>query len=138
MTVGVFEVEVKIRNWQNQFLPEDQRGEEITCPAIVDSGAIELCLPVELVERLKLAEVGHTRVRTADGAAHDYRLMGILELEVQGRTWQGRAIELPRASKPLLGAIPLEAMDWHISPKQRKLVPNPESPDEPTVWLLRT
>lgn len=31
------------------------------------------------------------------------------------------------------GAVPPEQMDWHISPLEEKLVPNPESPDAPLV-----
>jgi len=27
----------------------------------------------------------------------------------------------------------MQAMDWHISPLDKKLVPNPESPDGPLV-----
>jgi hypothetical protein len=54
---------------------------------------------------------------------------------VQGRSCQVRAIELPRGAKPLLGAVPLEEMDWHVSPQERRLLPNPESPDEPLLSL---
>jgi len=54
--MGVFEVEIKVRNWQNRFLPEEERGEEIVCEAVVDSGAIQFSLPAELIERLKLIE----------------------------------------------------------------------------------
>jgi len=133
--MGTFEVEIKVRNWQNRFLPEEERGEEVTCRALVDTGAIQLSLPVELIERLKLMELGRVRVYTADGAEHVYRVMGIAEVEVQGRTCQVRVIELPRGARPLLGAIPLEEMDWHISPTEKKLVPNPRSPDEPLLPL---
>ena len=133
--MGVFEVEIEVRNWQNRFLPEEERGEDIVCQALVDSGAIQLSLPVELVERLKLMELGQVRVYTADGAEHEYRVMGIAEVEVQGRTTRVQAIELPRGARPLLGDIPLEEMDWHISPMEKKLVPNPRSPDRPSLPL---
>lgn len=103
---------------------------------MVDSGAARLSLPAEAVDALGLLELGRVQARTADGVGHEYRLMGIVELEVQGRSWRGQVIELPRGALPLLGAIPLEEMDWHISPSERKLVPNPESPDEPLIWLL--
>ena len=135
MGMGVFEVEIEVRNWQNRFLPEEERGEDIVCQALVDSGAIQLSLPVELVERLKLMELGQVRVYTADGAEHEYRVMGIAEVEVQGRTTRVQAIELPRGARPLLGDIPLEEMDWHISPMEKKLVPNPRSPDRPSLPL---
>ena len=101
----------------------------------MDSGAIELALPINLLERLKLEELGNIKVFTADGGHHDYRTFGIAEVEVQGRQCHVRVIELPHGSKPLLGAFPLEEMDWHISPSETKLIPNPESPDEPFLPL---
>jgi clan AA aspartic protease len=133
--VGVFEVEARIRNWQNRFLGEEERGEEVTCPVLVDSGAVELALPSELVEKLRLAELDQVSVYTADGGQHRYRVMGIAEVEVQGRSCQVRVIELPRGARPLLGAVPLEEMDWHISPTEKRLVPNPRSPTGPLLPL---
>ena len=129
--MGVFSVPVQVRNWQNQFLPPDKRGEDISCEALVDCGASELALPADLLERLKLKELGHIQARTADGKRHDYPVFGIAEVEVQGRVCQVRVIQLPRGAQPLLGALPLEGMDWHISPSEQKLLPNPDSPDEP-------
>lgn len=133
--MGVFEVEITVRNWQNRFLPEEEQGEEIVCKALVDSGAVQLCLPVELIEKLKLMELGKVKVYTADGGEHEYRVMGITEVEVQGRSTRVQVIELPRGTRPLLGAIPLEEMDWHISTAEKKLVPNPRSPEEPLLPL---
>jgi clan AA aspartic protease len=133
--MGVFTVKVKVRNWQNRFLPADQRGEDLECDALVDSGAIDLCLPAEFVERMRLEPLGTTAVFTADGAQHEYRLVGIVECEVGGRKCYVQAIELPRGAQPLLGAVPMEHMDWHISPLEKRLVPNPKSPDKPLVPL---
>jgi clan AA aspartic protease len=133
--MGVFTVPIKVRNWQNQFLVEDQRGEEVVCDALVDSGAVGLSLPTESIERLKLVEIRKIRVYTADGGEHEYRVMGVAETEVQGRTCCGEVIELPRGTQPLLGAVPLEEMDWHISPLEKKLVPNPKSPEKPLLPL---
>jgi clan AA aspartic protease len=133
--MGVFTVRVKLSNWQNRFLPPDLRGEDVECDALVDSGAAELALPAEIIETLRLEPIDAVRVRTADGARHEYRVVGMVELEVQGRKCQVRAIELPRGARPLLGAVPLEEMDWYISPLERRLVPNPDSPDRPTLPL---
>ncbi|MCP4658002.1 MAG: hypothetical protein GY856_21545 [bacterium] len=133
--MGVFSVKTRVKNWQNRFLPEDRRGKEVECEAIVDSGAAELALPAEMIERLRLEKLDVIRVYTADGGQHDYRVFGIAELEVKGRTCQVRAIELPHGADPLLGAVPLEEMDWHISPGKKALVPNPKSPDRPLLPL---
>ena len=134
--MGVFRVPVKVRNWQNRYLPPDKQGVEVDCEALVDSGAAEVALPVEVIERLRLDQLGEVRVYTADGGEHDYRVFGIAEVEVQGRVCQVRAIELPHGAEPLLGAVPLEEMDWHISPLQKRLVPNPRSPEKPLLPLV--
>ena len=133
--MGIFYVPAKVRNWQNRFLPPERQGQEVSCDLLVDSGAAELALPAELIDALNLEELGDVRVFTADGGQHDYRVLGVVELEVQGRVCQVRAIELPRGADPLLGAVPLEEMDWHIDPGGKKLVPNPRSPDRPLLPL---
>lgn len=134
--MGVFTVETKITNWQNRFLPEAEHGAEVLCQALVDTGAVELALPAELIERLRLLELGTMNAETADGGYHKYRIMGIAEVEVQGRACRVQAIELPRGAQPLIGAVPLEEMDWHISPAEMRLVPNPRWPDTPTQPLM--
>ena len=134
--MGTFSVEVTLRNWQNRFLPEDQRGEEVICDAIVDSGAVQLALPVEIVERLKLEPVHNKTFFTADGSRREYRVVGAVEVEVQGRKCLVEAIEIPRDTTPLLGEVPLEEMDWHIDPVEQKLVGRPESPDKPLLPMV--
>jgi predicted aspartyl protease len=131
--MGVFRVPKKVRNWQNRFLPADRRGEDVQCEALVDSGAAEFALPVDILERLPLEHL--TDVRD-DGGEHDYRVFGIAEVEVQGRVCHVRVIELPHGAEPLLGAVPLEEMDWHISPLEKRLVPNPRSPEKPLLPLV--
>ena len=133
--LGIFSVPVKMRNWQNRFLPSEKQGREVSCDMLVDSGAAELALPAEIMDSLKLEELGAMRVVTADGTQRECRVLGMVELEVQGRVCQVRAIELPRGTQPLLGAVPLEEMDWHIDPLGQKLVPNPLSPDQPLLHL---
>ncbi|MBI4705178.1 MAG: hypothetical protein HY744_29065 [Deltaproteobacteria bacterium] len=134
--MGVFSVPIRVSNWQNRFLPAGEHGEEIRCDAVAGSGAAQLALPADLVERLRLVELGTVQVTTADGGRHDCRVVGIAEIEVQGRSCQVRVLELPRGAQPLLGAVPLEEMDWHVAPLDRRLVPNPRSPDGPLLPLL--
>ena len=88
--MGTFSVEITVKNWQNRYLPESERGEDITVEALVDTGAAELALSAELIERLRLEEVDKVRVYTADGAEHEYRVMGIAEVFVHGRSCQIR------------------------------------------------
>ena len=133
--MGVFNVTARMRNLLNEYLPEADRGEDIECAMMVDTGAAELALPAEIVEKLKLKPLDTVNVYTADGGEHEYRVCGIVELEVQGRRCHVRAIEWPRGAEPLLGAVPLEEMDWHVGPVEKKLLPNPKSPEKPLLPL---
>ena len=69
--MGVFSVEIGLRNWQNRFLAAEEQGEDVVCNAVVDTGASDLCLPADIVERLKLTQVGETRLLLADGEYHN-------------------------------------------------------------------
>ncbi len=104
--MGVFEVEIRVKNGQNHFLPKEEQGEDIVCKASVDTGAVQLCLPVQLIDRLKLIELDQVRIYTADGGEHEYRLMGIAEVEVQGRSSRVQIIELPRGPQHYLELFP--------------------------------
>ena len=134
--MGVFSVPIAAKNWQNQFRPEQRRGEEVRCEALVETGAAELALPTELIERLRLQHTGEVQVDTADGGEHTYRVFGIVELLVQGRSCQVRAIQFPHDATPLLGAVPLKEMDWHVSPQEKKLCPLSEIPGETAAATL--
>jgi hypothetical protein len=98
--MGVFSVPIRVRNWQNRFLPAAKQGEEVTCNALVDTGALELALPAELIECLKLEPIDTVSVYGPDGAQHECRVFGIVELEVQERTCHVRVIELSRGWVP--------------------------------------
>jgi len=128
---------VKLKNWQNRFLADNEKGEDVLCDALVDSGVAELALPIEIISQLKLEELDKVRVYTADGGEHEYRVFGIVEIEVEGRTGHVRAIELPHGAEPLLGAVPLNRteIEWDISPLQKKLLSNLRSPEKPLLPL---
>jgi clan AA aspartic protease len=133
--MGIFAIDIKVRNWDERHLPLAARHEVVT-QALVDTGAVELALPAEMLAGLNLEPVGLMLAETADGGFHELRVLAVAEVEVQGRTAQVRVIELPRGARPLLGAIPLESMDWHVSPRERKLIPNPRFPDLPVLPLM--
>ena len=60
--MGVFSVEVRMRNLLDYLAPEGVSSEEVVCDALVDTGSSELCLLAEIVERLGLLFVGRRRM----------------------------------------------------------------------------
>jgi len=48
------------------------------------------------------------------------------DLEIQGRSHRFDVIEVPDTLPNIVGQIPLEALDWVVDLRERKLIPNPE------------
>nr|VFJ52966.1 MAG: clan AA aspartic protease, AF_0612 family [Candidatus Kentron sp. DK]VFJ68008.1 MAG: clan AA aspartic protease, AF_0612 family [Candidatus Kentron sp. DK] len=97
--------------------------------AMVDTGALMLCLPQRLVDELSLEESTRRKVVTADGSAHMVPYVGPVEVIFEDRRCFVGALVL--GDEVLLGAMPMEDMDLIVSPTHRKLVANPASPDFP-------
>ncbi len=103
--------------------------------ALVDSGAVMLVLPQDLVEALGLREVGKAIVTYADERREERPLAGIVTVRVGNRTTSLNCVVGPPNSEPLLGHVVLETMDLLVDCTQQKLVPRPESPFLPLLKL---
>jgi clan AA aspartic protease len=103
---------------------------------LVDTGAVMPALPEEVVETLDLPRQSMRRpVRMADGTVRELEVVGIA-MEILGRGYVGDAWVLPRGTKPLLGQIPLEALDLVVVPGSGQVTVNPAHPDGPILDLL--
>jgi predicted aspartyl protease len=60
-----------------------------------------------------------------------------LRIEILGRDMVCEALVEAEGTTPLIGQIPLEALDLVVNPKTGDLMPDPESPDAPLLDLLR-
>jgi clan AA aspartic protease len=104
--------------------------------ALADTGAIELCIPEELVELLGVPITRQRSVTVADGRKLIVSIVGPLEIEVLGRGTLGEAIVLPRGTRPLLGALQMEQLDLVVVPRTGEVIGNPEHPDGPLIPIL--
>ncbi|MEK6608931.1 MAG: retroviral-like aspartic protease family protein [Myxococcota bacterium] len=105
--------------------------------ALVDTGATMLMLPEDVCERLGLTfEPTRRKVRYADGRIAEVRWVGNVRLEIVGREMTCDALVEAAGTVPLIGQIPLEALDLIVDPKSRELRVNPASPDAPLLDLL--
>lgn len=101
----------------------------IQIQALVDTGALMLCLPEHICLQLQLETNSEREITTADGRNQIVPYVGPIELIFENRSCYVGALVL--GDEPLLGAIPMEDMDLIISPSLRKVVVNPESPNFP-------
>lgn len=94
--------------------------------ALADTGAMHLCIPPEIRDRLELEAADDKPVTLADGTHRMVAYVGPVELRYGGRT--GYTGALVMGDEPLLGQVPLEDMDLIVVPKTREVIPNPASP----------
>ena len=104
--------------------------------ALVDTGAMMLVLPQNIVDELGLSKIEERAVRYADNRTAVKTLYGVVRLEINGRVGNFDVIAELEGAQPLLGQIPLEHLDLIVDPVARTVLPNPRSPDMPMVDLL--
>lgn len=136
--MGEVKVEVTLENagdrevFRRGYIREDEvRSSKV--PLLVDSGAVMLVLPQDLVETLGLSEVGKVIVTYADERKEERPVAGIVTVKVGNRLTSTNCVVGPPNSEPLLGQIVLEAMDLLVDCAQQKLIPRPESPFLPLL-----
>ena len=99
--------------------------------ALVDTGAVTLCIPEHVSVQLKLAAIEEREVITADGSAHLVPYVGPIQVKFENRTCFTGALVF--GDTVLMGAVPLEDMDLVIQPREHKLSVNPRSPNIPSA-----
>jgi len=119
--MGIINAKVLLRN------PRISELEPVEVEALVDSGAVHLCIPEHIRIQLKLDEIDKKEVTLADGSQKLVPYVGPIELRFKNRI--GFAGALVMGDQALLGAIPMEDMDLIIIPKTRTLCVNPNSPN---------
>lgn len=109
---------------KNPRLPELE-GMEVS--ALVDTGAVHLCIPEHVRIQLRLEPIEDEEVTLADGSKRLVPYVGPIEIKFKNRT--GFAGALVLGQQVLLGAIPMEDMDLVVIPRTRTVDINPESPN---------
>ena len=101
--------------------------------ALVDTGAITLCIPKHIALQLNLNTLEQREITTADGNKCLCSYVGPILVTFENRNCFTGALVL--GDSVLLGAIPIEDMDLVIHPATQTLSVNPESPNIPSVLV---
>jgi clan AA aspartic protease len=110
--------------------------EPVSVDALVDTGAVHLCIPEHIRIQLKLEAISEKEVTLADGSRRLVPYVGPIEIQFKNRT--GFAGALVLGDQVLLGAIPMEDMDLVVIPKTRKVDVNPDSPNVASSSVRRS
>ena len=111
--------------------PKEQTLKPMKINALVDTGAITLCIPEHIVLQLKLEALEQREVTTADGKKRLVPYVGPVQIRFENRNCFTGALVL--GDSVLLGAVPLEDMDLVINPRLQTITVNPESPNIPAA-----
>ncbi len=115
--------------------PDQVRRVEVD--ALVDTGAMTLVLPADVVEKLGVPIRDRRAARLADGSLCDVGRVTGLYIEILGRDMTGDALVVPAGATPLIGQLQLEALDLIVDAKSQEARVNPAHPDAPIIDMLR-
>ena len=138
--MGEVKVNVELENYVDRelahrgALPEDRvRSQRVD--VVVDSGAVMMLLPQDLVEALGLRLLRKAIVTYADERKEERDVAGVVTVKVAGRNVETSCVVGPPGSEALLGQIVLEEADLLIDCANQRLTTRPESPYLPTLKL---
>ena len=123
--MGLIHTDIALSN------PREGSLRPVKVDALVDTGAITLCIPEHIALQLKLQELEKREVHTADGRAGLVPYVGPVQVGFDNRNCFTGALVM--GDTVLLGAVPMEDMDLVINPRLQQVTVNPASPNIPTA-----
>lgn len=138
--MGEIKVAVELENAYDRLLAETPGLASTpirrrTVDVLVDTGAVMLMLPQDLVEELGLRQQGKVLVTYADERREERPVAGLVTVTVGNRSTTVDCIVGPPTSEPLLGQILPERLDLLADCTRHQLVPRPESPFLPLLKM---
>ena len=125
--MGYVYADISIKN------PKNGKIKPVAIKAMVDTGAMTLCIPEHVRLQLALEPIEKREVTTADGKSHIVPYVGPVQIQFENRTCFTGALVL--GDSVLMGAVPMEDMDLVINPSTQKVCVNPESPNIPSALV---
>ena len=123
--MGLINTDIELSN------PKVTTLKPVKVSALVDTGAITLCIPEHIVIQLKLDELEKREVTTSEGKKLLVPYVGPIQVHFENRNCFTGALVL--GDSVLLGAVPLEDMDLVINSRLQIVSVNPDSPNIPSA-----
>ena len=123
------------RDNASEGLRDESTIRRIRVEGVVDTGAVMLVLPENVVSRLGLRTRREVIVTYADERKETRPVAGPVTIHIGNRFMIAECVVGPPLSEPLIGQIVLEALDLVADCTNRTIGPRPESPDSPLLKL---
>ena len=103
--------------------------------ALVDTGALMLCIPEHVARQLDLQTESVREVSVADGRTATVPYVGPVKVAFGKRFCYVGTLVL--GDEVVLGSVPMEDMDLVVNPVRRQLTVDPASPNVPRARVKR-
>lgn len=113
-----------------------RRVRSVDIDAVVDTGAVMMLLPQDVVEALGLERKQKMIVTLANGQNVELDVSSTLAITIAGRNWETDCLVGPPGCIPLIGQLVLERLDLVVDAVRQTLTVRPQSPFLPTLKLL--
>jgi clan AA aspartic protease len=123
--MGIIRTQIELGN------PTKPDLKPLAVEALVDTGAMTICIPEHVALQLGLETVETREITTADEKSHVVPYVGPVRIRFENRTCFTGALVI--GDTVLLGAVPMEDMDLVVSPAEETIVVNPKSPNIPSA-----
>lgn len=130
--MGAVRVKVKLTNAIDEAMVS--RGilaphllRECETEALVDTGALTLVIPPQIVEQLGLRVRSSQIARYANGYEETIGVTEPVLIECGGRQTADEGLVV--GDEVMLGQVILEKLDFLVDCRNQRLVPNPQNPD---------
>lgn len=113
--------------------PRNTELQPIEIKSLVDTGALMLCIPSTIADKLALEELDRRPVVIADGSSHHVPYVGPVRVDFGNRFCFVGAFVI--GEETLLGAVTMEDMDLVVHPATQQLMANPLHPNKPSYII---
>ena len=138
--MGEIRVKINLENFVDRYLFQKKKAREAEIrkckiEAIVDTGAVMLVLPQDVVEKLGLDILRKVIVTYADERKEERPVAGTVTIKIGDRFMNTDCIVGPPLSEALIGQIIMEELDLIPDCQAQILTPRPESPIYPSLKM---
>ena len=138
--MGEIKVKIDLENFGDRylFIKNKIKEDEIRkyqIDGMVDTGAVMLVLPQDVVDKLGLEILRKVIVTYADERKEERPVAGTVTIKIGDRFMNSDCVVGPPLSEALIGQIILEELDLIADCQSQTLVTRPESPIYPSLKL---
>jgi clan AA aspartic protease len=138
--MGEIKVRVELENFGDRYMYRrgkisDSEIRRYDLEALVDTGAVMMMLPQDVVDTLGLDVLRKVVVTNADERREERPVVGTATVKIGDRSMNTDCVVGPPLSEALIGQVIMEELDLILDCQNQSLSPRPESPIYPSLKM---